>query len=46
MISDSSPEVANIDGHWRLAWSLISGSVRISRGTCKLTRISSHESKK
>jgi hypothetical protein len=29
--------VANIDGHWRLIWSLTSGPVEISRGAHKLT---------
>jgi hypothetical protein len=38
IISGSSPEVANIDGHWRLTWSLTSGSVGISRGARKLAQ--------
>jgi len=38
VVSGSSSKVANIDGHWRLTWSLTSGSVRISRGASKLAR--------
>jgi hypothetical protein len=38
VISGSNPEIANIDGHWRLTWSLTSGSVGISRGTRKLAQ--------
>ena len=37
VISDLSHVVANIDGHWRITWSLISGPVGISRGAHKLT---------
>jgi hypothetical protein len=31
MISSSSPEIANINGHWSLTWSLTSGLIGISR---------------
>jgi hypothetical protein len=36
MISSSSLEVVNIDGHWRFIWSLTSGSVKINRSIYKL----------
>ena len=38
MVLGSSHVVVNIDGHWRLTWSLTSGPVKISRGARKLAR--------
>jgi hypothetical protein len=38
VVLGSSPVVVNIDGHWRLTWSLTSGPVMISRGARKLAR--------
>jgi hypothetical protein len=46
LISGSSHIVANIDGHWRFTWSLISEPVGISRGVRKLTWTSPREYKK
>jgi hypothetical protein len=37
VISGLSHVVANIDGHWRITWSLISEPVGISRDARKLT---------
>jgi len=36
MISSSSLEVVNIDGHWRFTWSLTSESVKINQSIYKL----------
>jgi len=38
VVSGSSLEIANIDDHLRLTWSLTSGSMRISWSARKLTR--------
>jgi hypothetical protein len=29
VVSSSQPEIANIDGHWRLTWLLTSGPVEL-----------------
>jgi hypothetical protein len=43
MVLDLSLVVANIDGHWRFTWLLISVPMRISRGMRKLARIPPHK---